>query len=158
MNAGAIEVSRELINDTIEAIDTLQIYRITSADQVDQAFSGADSDSGGRWTSEGTPGVYASLTPSTALLEFLAHLKQDASLSQSSSSIHSTRTSGSWSSAREFLLHWMTDCGQRRILTPRADVLPYGPLRFVRRQLAGLLDPRGESVSSGGSTKASQTI
>jgi RES domain-containing protein len=60
-----------------ESIDTLQIYRIISSDQVDRPFSGAGSDSGGRWTSEGTPGVYASLTPSTALLEFLAHLKQD---------------------------------------------------------------------------------
>ena len=78
MKAGAIEVRRELITDTRETIDTLQIYRITGADQVDQPFSGAGSDSGGRWTSEGTPGVYASLTPSTALLEFLAHLKQDA--------------------------------------------------------------------------------
>jgi RES domain-containing protein len=78
MKAGAIEVRRELITDTRETIDTLQIYRITGADQVDQPFSGAGSDSGGRWTSEGTPGIYASLTPSTALLEFLAHLKQNA--------------------------------------------------------------------------------
>ena len=59
MKAGAIEVRHELITDTREAIDTLQIYRIISADQVDQPFSGAGSDIGGCWTSEGTPGVYA---------------------------------------------------------------------------------------------------
>ena len=56
MRAEAIEVRPELSTDTREAIDTLQIYRIISADQVDQPFSGAGSDNGGRWTSEGTPG------------------------------------------------------------------------------------------------------
>jgi RES domain-containing protein len=56
----------------------LQIYRVIAADQIDQPFSGAGSDSGGRWTSEGTAGVYASLAPSTALLEFLAHLTHEA--------------------------------------------------------------------------------
>ena len=51
----------------------VRIYRIIEPRQASEPFSGAGSDSGGRWTSHGTHGVYASLTPSTAMLEFLVH-------------------------------------------------------------------------------------
>ena len=40
-----------------------------------QPFSGPGSDGGGRWTTPRTPAVYASLTPATALLEYLVHLE-----------------------------------------------------------------------------------
>jgi RES domain-containing protein len=60
--------------DRSEASALLRIYRLIDATQVDTPFSGPGSDRGGRWTSEGTPGVYASLSASTALLEFLVHL------------------------------------------------------------------------------------
>jgi RES domain-containing protein len=63
--------------DTNEARNLLKIYRVVDAGQLVTPFSGAGRDRGGRWTSEGTPGVYASLSPSTALLEFLAHLDAD---------------------------------------------------------------------------------
>jgi RES domain-containing protein len=66
-----------LTSSDCRSCQALQIYRVIAADEIEKPFSGAGSDSGGRWTSEGTPGVYASLTPSTALLEFLAHLKQE---------------------------------------------------------------------------------
>jgi RES domain-containing protein len=61
----------------VQEPDTLQIYRVIDCGQWEQPFSGPGSDRGGRWTSEGTPGVYASLTPSTALLELLAHLDDE---------------------------------------------------------------------------------
>src|SRR5678816_103891 len=65
--------------DTSEARNLLKIYRVIDAEQLVTPFSGPASDGGGRWTSEGTPGVYASLSPSTALLEFLAHLDGEPS-------------------------------------------------------------------------------
>jgi RES domain-containing protein len=61
-----------------EARHLQKIYRIVDAGQLETPFCGAGSDRGGRWTSEGTPGVYASLSPSTALLEFLVHLQGQA--------------------------------------------------------------------------------
>lgn len=48
------------------------IYRIVGESQKDKPF-GSDTTQGGRWTSDGTPAVYASSSPATALLEFLAH-------------------------------------------------------------------------------------
>lgn len=51
---------------------TVTVYRIVGEDQKDKPF-GAGPSKAGRWTSEGTPAVYASLSPSAALLEFLAH-------------------------------------------------------------------------------------
>lgn len=53
----------------------VRIYRIIEPRQASEPFAGAGSDSGGRWTSRGTHGVYASLTPATAMLEFLVHLE-----------------------------------------------------------------------------------
>jgi RES domain-containing protein len=55
--------------------DDVRIYRIIEARQASHPFSGAGSDSGGRWTSPRTQGVYASLTPSMAMLEYLVHLE-----------------------------------------------------------------------------------
>ena len=51
---------------------SVTIYRVVDDDQKDKPF-GAGTPGGGRWTSEGTPAVYASQSPATALLEFLAH-------------------------------------------------------------------------------------
>ena len=53
----------------------LRIYRIIEPRQAEHPFSGAGSDSGGRWTSPRTQGVYASLSPATAMLEYLVHLE-----------------------------------------------------------------------------------
>lgn len=53
----------------------VRIYRIIEPRQASEPFSGAGSDGGGRWTSPGTQGVYASLTPATAMLEYLVHLE-----------------------------------------------------------------------------------
>lgn len=51
---------------------TVTVYRVVDENQKDKPF-GAGPNNAGRWTSEGTPAVYASLSPSAALLEFLAH-------------------------------------------------------------------------------------
>lgn len=51
---------------------TMTIYRVVNEGQVAKPF-GPGSTAGGRWTSDGTPAVYASHSPATALLEFLAH-------------------------------------------------------------------------------------
>jgi len=53
----------------------LRIYRVIEPRQAEHPFSGAGSDGGGRWTSPRTQGVYASLTPATAMLEYLVHLE-----------------------------------------------------------------------------------
>lgn len=53
----------------------VRIYRIIEPRQASEPFSGPGSDGGGRWTSPGTHGVYASLTPATAMLEYLVHLE-----------------------------------------------------------------------------------
>jgi RES domain-containing protein len=66
-----------LTSDQSEARELLKIYRLIEADQLDSPFSGVGSDRGGRWTSEGSPGVYTSLSPSTALLEFLVHVESN---------------------------------------------------------------------------------
>ena len=55
-----------------EHASTMTIYRVVGEGQVQKPF-GANAESGGRWTSDGTPAVYASHTPATALLEFLVH-------------------------------------------------------------------------------------
>lgn len=57
--------------------DDLRIYRIIEPRQAAHPFSGPGSDGGGRWTSPRTPGVYASLSPATAMLEYLVHLESD---------------------------------------------------------------------------------
>ncbi|TZF89824.1 RES family NAD+ phosphorylase [Cognatilysobacter lacus] len=51
---------------------TVTVYRIVRDEQKDKPFAGDAADAG-RWTSEGTPAIYATLSPGTALLEFLAH-------------------------------------------------------------------------------------
>jgi len=53
----------------------LRVYRIIEPRQAEHPFSGAGSDGGGRWTSPRTQGVYASLSPVTAMLEYLVHLE-----------------------------------------------------------------------------------
>ncbi|WP_159016667.1 RES family NAD+ phosphorylase [Cognatiluteimonas profundi] len=51
----------------------LRIYRVIEPSQAYQPFE--PDDDGGRWTPAGVPCVYASLSPATALLEYLAHLE-----------------------------------------------------------------------------------
>jgi RES domain-containing protein len=51
---------------------TVTIYRVVGEGQVAKPF-GSSTTTGGRWTSDGTPAVYASHSPATALLEFLVH-------------------------------------------------------------------------------------
>ena len=55
--------------------DELRVYKVIEPRHASQPYSGPGSDSGGRWTSPRTPGVYASLSPSTAMLEYLVHLE-----------------------------------------------------------------------------------
>ena len=55
--------------------DSIRVYRIIEPRQASHPFSGAGSDGGGRWTSPRTQGVYASLSPATAMLEYLVHLE-----------------------------------------------------------------------------------
>lgn len=50
------------------------LYRVVHGDESDSPFDSVGNRSGGRWTSPGTPAVYASLTPAGAILEFLAHM------------------------------------------------------------------------------------
>lgn len=49
----------------------MRVYRVIDAAQAAEPF--APQDNGGRWTPPGTPCVYASLSPASALLEYLAH-------------------------------------------------------------------------------------
>lgn len=51
----------------------LRIYRVIEPRQAADPF--AASDAAARWTPAGTPCVYASLSPATALLEYLVHLE-----------------------------------------------------------------------------------
>lgn len=51
----------------------LRIYRVIEAHQASHPF--APDTNGGRWTHHGTPAVYAALSPSAALLEYLVHLE-----------------------------------------------------------------------------------
>ena len=61
-------------SDTIlESPAPLRVYRVVESDHASEPFSPVDQ--GGRWTPEGAPCVYASLTPACALLEYLAHLE-----------------------------------------------------------------------------------
>lgn len=51
----------------------LRIYRVIEAKQASEPF--AAMDVGARWTPSGMRCVYASLSPATALLEYLVHLE-----------------------------------------------------------------------------------
>ena len=55
--------------------DELHVYRVIEPRKATEPFSGPGADAGGRWTSPRTPGVYASLTPAAAILEYLVHLE-----------------------------------------------------------------------------------
>jgi RES domain-containing protein len=58
---------------TGNATGDLRIYRVIEPKQAVEPF--APSRAGGRWTPPGVDCVYASLSPATALLEYLAHLE-----------------------------------------------------------------------------------
>ena len=55
--------------------DDVRVYRVIEPRKASHPFSGPGSDGGGRWTSPRTQGVYASLSPATAMLEYLVHLE-----------------------------------------------------------------------------------
>lgn len=55
--------------------DQLHVYRVIEPRKASEPFSGSGADAGGRWTSPRTPGVYASLSPAAAMLEYLVHLE-----------------------------------------------------------------------------------
>jgi RES domain-containing protein len=57
--------------------DEVRVYRVIEPRLASHPFSGAGCDRGGRWTSPRTPGVYVSLSPAAAMLEFLVHLEGD---------------------------------------------------------------------------------
>ena len=65
------------LGDADASASHVRIYRIIEPRQASEPFSGPGSDGGGRWTSPRTPGVYASMTPATAMLEYLVHLEGD---------------------------------------------------------------------------------
>lgn len=52
----------------------VDLFRVVHRDEAQKAFDREHNRSGGRWTSDGTPAVYASMSPAGAILEFLAHL------------------------------------------------------------------------------------
>lgn len=56
----------------------IAIYRVVALDERDTPFDLQGPGSAGRWTSAGTRVVYAAASPAGALLEFLAHLSDDA--------------------------------------------------------------------------------
>jgi RES domain-containing protein len=51
----------------------LRIYRVIESRQASDPFAPADTSA--RWTPAGMPCIYASLSPATALLEYLVHLE-----------------------------------------------------------------------------------
>ncbi|WP_407351303.1 RES family NAD+ phosphorylase [Luteimonas sp. R10] len=56
----------------------IAIYRLVALDDRDAPFDLQGPGSAGRWTSAGTRVLYAAASPAGALLEFLAHLSDDA--------------------------------------------------------------------------------
>jgi len=56
----------------------LVVFRVMKCDKAETAFLADANRQSGRWTSEGTPAAYASLSASGALLEYLAHLEGDS--------------------------------------------------------------------------------
>lgn len=74
MTSPVIATSLADVDDTAGAsLTTLRLFRVVDDARADDAFAGADG--GGRWTSPGRAVVYAALSPTGALLEFLAHLE-----------------------------------------------------------------------------------
>lgn len=59
-----------------EAPAPLRVYRVVASDHASEPF--APIDEGGRWTPPGRPCVYVSLSPACALLEYLAHRRDDS--------------------------------------------------------------------------------
>jgi RES domain-containing protein len=58
-----------------------RLYRVVAAQDCATAFNAQPPYKAGRWTSEGTPALYASLSAGAALLEKLVHLEDEASAS-----------------------------------------------------------------------------
>lgn len=60
-----------------DATGFVAVHRIVPRAQAERAFSSLANRAGGRWSSVGTPAVYASQTAAGAVLEFLAHMEGD---------------------------------------------------------------------------------
>lgn len=73
--AATLATAQLPVGDAEGGGEDVRIYRIIEPRQASEPFSGPGSDGGGRWTSPCTPGVYASLSPATAMLEYLVHLE-----------------------------------------------------------------------------------
>jgi RES domain-containing protein len=69
----ALASSAEQQEDDV-ASDVVFLYRVVSRERAAKAFEPQPDYSADRWTSAGTPAIYASLSPAGALLEKLAHL------------------------------------------------------------------------------------
>jgi RES domain-containing protein len=52
----------------------VDLFRVVPRSQAQAAFTSSENRTGGRWTSEGVPAVYTSLSPGGAILEFVVHL------------------------------------------------------------------------------------
>jgi len=82
----------------------LDLYRVLPRAEAEQAFGPQSSYQARRWSSEGTPAVYASLSAGSALLEALAHMEgpvpDDLMLAVASLPVGCVLT------ARELPKHW----------------------------------------------------
>lgn len=75
MSTSTASPTKETIDSAQRASEpatTTEIFRIVGENQAEKPF-GSNTRGQGRWTSEGTPAVYASASAAAALLEFLAH-------------------------------------------------------------------------------------
>lgn len=110
----------------------LDLYRVIPRAEADHAFDAQPTYQARRWSGEGTPAVYASLSVGGALLEALAHMQgpvpDDLVLAIASLPV------GSIESARELPGHW-------RDYPYRADVQKFGDAWLASQQAVALKVP-----------------
>lgn len=58
---------------TAAEAETVTVYRVVDEEQKEKPFAPPENASAGRWTSKESQAVYASMSASAALLEYLAH-------------------------------------------------------------------------------------
>lgn len=117
--------------DEVQAAVT-HVYRIVHRSQAETAFAREQNQSGGRWTSDGIPAVYASTSPAGAVLEFLAHMDGEKPIDLA---LVSARMPGrSITKGTSLPAHWRD--------TPyRDDVREYGNAWIKSRQSLALCLP-----------------
>lgn len=110
----------------------LDLYRVLPRAEAGQAFGPQASYRAGRWSSEGTPAVYAALSVGGALLEALAHMEgpvpDDLVLAAASVPIGCIQT------VRELPRHW-------RDYPHREDVQHFGDRWLASQQALALKLP-----------------